>query len=66
MNSSKSNKRLNRRFWTVREIADRWQSSERHVYRAIKNGQLAAHKFGNLLRVGDDDLSDCERRNRAD
>jgi excisionase family DNA binding protein len=66
MNKPKKNECLNHRYWTVREIADRWQSSERHVYRAIKNGQLTAHKFGHLLRVSDPDLNNYERVNRAD
>ena len=66
MNKTNSNEPPNDRFWTVPEIADRWQSSERHVYRAIKNGQLIAHKFGHLLRVSDADLNNYERVNRAD
>ena len=66
MNRTNSNEPPNDRFWTVPKIADRWQSSERHVYRAIKNGQLTAHKFGHLLRVSDADLNNYERVNRAD
>ena len=65
-NTTKSIKQPNSRFWTVPEIADRWQCSERHVYRTISSGQLTAHRFGRLVRVGEVDLKVCERVKRAD
>ena len=66
MNTTKSNERPNGRYWTVPEIADRWQCSERHVRRIIVNGQLTAKKFGRLVRVSEANLKVCERVKRAD
>ena len=51
-------------FHSVRAIADRWQSSERHVRRLIARGELIAHRFGSLVRVSDPDLHEYERTQR--
>ena len=66
MNTTNLCECLGIRYWTVPEIADRWQSSERHVRRAIVSGQLIIHRFGRLVRVSDANLKACERMNRAD
>ena len=66
MNTTKSNEHPNCCYWTIPEIADRWQCSERHVRRLIASGQLTAHKFGRLVRVDEADLKVCERVKRAD
>ena len=66
MNTTETNEHPNCRYWTVSEIADRWQCSDRHVRRLIASGQLTAHKFGRLVRVGEADLTVCERVKRAD
>jgi len=66
MNAAHVGERGNHGYWTVAEIADRWQCSERHVRRVIASGQLTVHKFGHLVRVSDADLRTYERINRAD
>ncbi len=66
MNTTKLRECFGIRYWTVAEIADRWQCSTRHVRRAIASGQLIAHRFGRLVRVSDAHLKACERMNRAD
>lgn len=53
-------------FFTIAQIAERWQCSEKKVRRLIDRGGLPAHKFGALWRISVIDLSDYERRNRVD
>lgn len=43
-------------FFTVPEIAERWQQSERQVHRVIASGALPAHRFGRSVRVAVSDL----------
>lgn len=51
-------------FFTVKRIAERWDSSEKHVRRLISKGTLPACKFGSMLRVDADDLLAYERSQR--
>ncbi len=51
-------------FFTIRDIAERWQCSERQVRRVIQKGDLSAHKFGRLVRISEADLRIYERLNR--
>lgn len=53
-------------FFTITQLAERWQCSEKTVRRKIDRGELPAHKFGGLQRIGGVDVSDYERRNRID
>lgn len=53
-------------FFTIAQIAERWQCSDKKVRRMIDRGDLPAHKFGGLWRISAADLSDYERRNRVD
>jgi len=66
MTEERNKSKTKRAFHTVPYIAERWDCSEKHVRRVIKKGDLVAHKFGNLLRVSNDDLLRCERMNRMD
>lgn len=54
-----------RAFFTVADIADRWQSSKKKPRRLIASGELAAYRFGGLLRVSPPDLFAYERRSRV-
>lgn len=65
MSDAKSGKTKPRPFHTVRQIAERWQCSEKTVRRAITRGDLVAHNLGGLQRVSDADLTACERANRC-
>ena len=56
----------NHLYYTIAQVAERWQCSEKHVRRLVEAKELVAHKFGNLLRVSDDDLLRYERMNRMD
>jgi excisionase family DNA binding protein len=38
-------------FLTVRELAMRWKSSERHIWRMIADGRLRVHRIGRLVRI---------------
>ncbi len=50
-----------------RQIAERWDCSERHVRNMIKRGDLPAFKFGGkLLRVKLEDIERLERGGRDD
>lgn len=44
------------RFFTVKQLAARWQISERQVHRFIRNGALVAHRFGHSLRIAEDQV----------
>ncbi len=66
MAEERNKPKTERAFHTVRDIAERWVTSEKHVRRMIDKGDLVAHKFRKLVRVGDEDLLRCERMNRMD
>ena len=51
-------------YYTVKEVAARWLSSERSVRRKIKAGNLVSHRFGRLIRISDEDLTVYERLRR--
>ena len=51
-------------FWTPKQLANRWQISERSVIRKLSCGDLIGHKFGELWRVSDADRINFERLNR--
>jgi excisionase family DNA binding protein len=42
-------------FWTIREMAEDLDVSERSVHRWIDAGDLIVHRFGRLVRIADDD-----------
>jgi len=64
MNQQPAKNIENSRYFTVTEIAERWQCSERTLRRLIANGTLPVHRFGNLVRVSEADLTLYERSNR--
>lgn len=43
-------------FYTVTEVADVLQLSEKTIYRAIIAGELHAHRFGRMWRIKRGDL----------
>ena len=45
-----------RKFLTVREVADELGKSERSVWRLIEDGELPVDKFGSSTRVKREDL----------
>lgn len=61
MNTKKQNrmtKEINdeKKFVAVREVARRWQVSEKKVRRLIANGRLPAYRIGGQVRIGEVDL----------
>ncbi len=38
-------------FLTVRELADRWKTSQRTIWRMIADGRLRVHRIGRLVRI---------------
>jgi excisionase family DNA binding protein len=38
-------------FLTVKQLASRWQMSERHVRRILANGDLAMTQLGRAIRI---------------
>ena len=55
-----------RPFFTVAQIAQRWQCSERTVRREIAHKTLIAHRIRGQLRVSLADLRAYERLHRMD
>ena len=55
---------MTRDFWTIKQLADRWQCSEKQVQRLIAKGDLVAHRFGRLVRISHGDAITYERINR--
>ena len=44
------------KFYTMRQLAERWQRDKRSIDRDIKSGNLIAHKFGKSVRIAEDDV----------
>ena len=53
-------------FFTVPEIMERWQISERTLRRLIASGALPVLRIGASVRVSEADLRAYERMNRYD
>ena len=51
-------------FYSIRQLAARWQVSEKSVRRYIARGDLAYHRFGNQVRVSTEDALAFERSRR--
>ena len=54
-----------RPFHSVKQLAERWQTSEKSIRRFIEQGDLIAHRFGRQLRISDADRLAFERLNRS-
>jgi excisionase family DNA binding protein len=54
--SSVPQQRREERFFTVKQLAARWQISERQVHRFIESGALTAHRIGRSLRIAESDV----------
>jgi len=46
------------KYWTPREVAERFKVSEETVRRYIREGKLKAIKFGNSYRISDEALQE--------
>ena len=44
------------KFYTMRQLAERWQRDKRSIDRDIRSGNLVAHKFGKSVRIAEDDV----------
>lgn len=53
------------RFLTVKQLAIRWQISERQVHRLIADEDLKVHRFGRSVRIAIEDIELFEFRNRG-
>jgi len=49
-----------RYFLSVRQVADRWNMSERTVWRFLKSRQLPAYRFGSARRILEADVKQFE------
>ncbi len=52
-------------FDSVKELAQRWDVSERTVRRLIAAGDLPVHRIGRQVRISHDDSVSYERRRRS-
>jgi excisionase family DNA binding protein len=43
-----------KRWLTVKQLADRWQVSERTIHRMIKNQQISVKRIGRAIRIHPD------------
>lgn len=43
-----------KRWLTVKQLADRWQVSERTIHRMIKNKQISVKRIGRAIRIHPD------------
>lgn len=50
------------RLLTVRQVANHWQLSERHIRRLIASGALRVHHLGRAVRIAERDIAAFERR----
>ena len=53
-------------FYTVAELAIRWNLSERHIRRQIASGELIVHRFGKVVRVSAANAALFEARGARD
>jgi excisionase family DNA binding protein len=58
-------KSTNGRFLSVPEAADEIGTSQRHVWREIKNDKLKVHRFGGCTRISRGDLDVYVRSSRG-
>lgn len=54
-----------RSFLTIKQLAARWQISQRQVHRIIKSGELRVHHFGRSIRIAIEDIELFEFRNQG-
>ena len=59
---TKSASSVSPRWFSVQDVAMRWQVSERTVRRHIDSGLLPARKLGSLVRINEQDLRVFEHR----
>ena len=52
-------------FLTIKQIASRWQVSERSVRRVIDRGELVVHRIGEQIRGHIDDVRSYEKQRRG-
>ncbi len=52
-------------FYSLPEVANRYDVSVRTVRRWIKNGELVAHRIGHQLRISAEDISTFEKLRRG-
>ena len=64
MSNAQVNKAVSIPYYTVKQIAERWQCSEKTVRRLIERGDLIAHRLGGGHRISEADLMAHERVNR--
>jgi excisionase family DNA binding protein len=57
--------KVDERYATLPEVAERLKVSRRTVYRWIKNGDLNAYQFGREYRITERDLQDFLKRHRT-
>jgi excisionase family DNA binding protein len=63
--TNEGEKSVGQPYFTVRDIAERWGMSPRHVRREIAAGRLRTHVFGRALRISAADLLEYERSSRT-
>ena len=54
------------KLWTVKQVAELWQASEKTVYRRMDNSELAYVKIGRLRRITSQALDDYIARQTRD
>lgn len=56
MASPRKSRSKTQAFWTIKDIAEHLDVSERSVHRWIDTGDLVVCRFGRLVRVADSDF----------
>ena len=52
------------RFFTITQVAERWQCSEKTVRRLVARDELIAHRIGAQIRISLNDLRAYEKLHR--
>jgi excisionase family DNA binding protein len=52
-------------FLTINEVAEALDVTDRTVRRWIQSGQLVAHRFGHVVRIGTTDFETFLRQHRS-
>jgi excisionase family DNA binding protein len=63
-NARNAARKLTPRFFTIGDVADFFDVSDRSVRRWVKTGDLPVHRFGAAVRISDIDLRAFAARHR--
>ena len=56
---------MEKRYFTVKDVAERFGVTEPFIHSEIKRGRLGANKIGRVYRISEEDIQAYEERTRT-